>query len=100
MLKKKTQKEREEDQQIKQLASLFEKRGIKVRREKLSRGQSFRVKSGDCVYTEEKVLFLDKRLPSDQQINVLIDYIQDFSIKLEDSELESFPKPIQSMILR
>lgn len=97
-MKKRTNKEKEEERQVKALSQIFESRGVKVRRENLSRGPSFRVRSGDCLLTGERVVFLDKRLPSDQQINVLIDQLSAHEIELNETELAEFPKTTQVLI--
>ena len=71
----KSKKDKELEEQFHGLAKVFEEKGIAVRREKLSRGPSFRVKSGECFLTGKKLLFVDKRLPVDQQISLLQDYL-------------------------
>ena len=98
MAKKKTEAEKEELRQIKALIELFETKGITVRRENLSRVPSFKVKSGECLLTGENILFLDKRLPNDQQISVLVDYLFDSDIAMSPEEIQAFPKQLKSLI--
>ena len=49
--KLKTRKELTEERELSRLVSILRDRGIEVRREKLSRGYSYRVKSGDCIFS-------------------------------------------------
>ena len=51
--------------------------GLSVRREPLSRGHAFRVKSGHCVFQGSKLVFLDKRLPPERQIGILSELVKD-----------------------
>ena len=46
------------------LNSAYASRGIKVRCEKLARGANFKVKSGNCVFSGQRLLFIDRRLPA------------------------------------
>lgn len=71
MSKKSQEAERSLERQIKSLVSQLAERGVSVRRELLARGAAFRVKSGQCYLAGEKLLFVDKRLPPDQQLNLL-----------------------------
>ena len=50
--------------------------GFVVRRENLARGHSYRVKSGGCVFVNNRVLFVDKRLPPAQQLSVLREFAE------------------------
>lgn len=96
--KAKTQKEKEQERQVRRLSSLFIERGIQVRREKLSRGSAFRVKSGDCVMGGDDYIFVDKRLPVDQQYSVLLDRLLDIQDKLTDSDLELLPDSARQLL--
>ena len=94
----KSLKEKREEQQLRNITQLFEKRGVTIRREKLSRGHSYRVKSGDCQYAGTPHVFLDRRLPVEQQISVLIDYLLDFRFQLSDDELEPLSVSTRSLL--
>ena len=76
----------EEDQQFRALRGILKRNGITVRREKLSRGHAFRVKSGDCLLTGTPYLFVDRRLPAPQQVQVLVDFLVDRQIDVSDDE--------------
>ncbi len=69
-------KELLQESQIKTMCQSLSAMGITVRREKLARGQSFRVRSGNCVFSGDNLVFVDRRLPLEQQISVLSDYLE------------------------
>lgn len=87
-LKTKSKKELQEERELSRLMEILRERGIAVRREKLSRGHSYRVKSGDCVFSGENMVFIDKRLPLEQQQSVIVDYLIDQRIAPNNEELE------------
>jgi hypothetical protein len=68
--------ERECEHKIKKLINESSDLGVIVRREKLTRGPSFRVKSGNCLITGKRVVFIDRRLPVEQQLSILRDEIE------------------------
>ena len=96
--KGKTQKEKEQERQIRRLSTFFVERGVQVRREKLSRGSAFRVKSGDYVLSGDDYIFVDKRLPVEQQYTVLMDRILDIQDQLSDSDLELLPDSARQLL--
>lgn len=98
-MKVKSAKEREEELQVKKLVELFNRRGWSVRREKLSRGSSFRVKSGNCLFSGQNLVFVDRRLPVQQQLSVLIDYALELDFKIAEDELAELSKPIAALLL-
>ena len=93
----KSERERQTEVQISVLAGLFEHRGIRVRREKLSRGQAFRVKSGQCMVSGERFVFVDRRLPHEQQVALLVDYLVDFGFELSQEEEARLSPKTQSL---
>ncbi|MCB0325498.1 MAG: hypothetical protein KDD69_18075 [Bdellovibrionales bacterium] len=97
-MRTKSLKERREEQQLRSLAEVFAKRGVTVRREKLSRGTNFRVKSGECELSGNPHVFVDKRLPLDQQITVLVDYLVDFEFRLNEGEAEDFSTQTRALL--
>ena len=60
-----------------ELKAAAAKLGLKVREEKLLREVGYRVRSGRCRVGEEEVIFLDRQLPPELQIDVLIDELAD-----------------------
>ncbi|HQH27854.1 MAG TPA: hypothetical protein PLP17_10705 [Oligoflexia bacterium] len=81
-------KELRDEEKIRHICRAFTKRGITVRRENLTRGLAFRVRSGDCLFSGERVVFVDRRLPIEQQLMMLSDYISDYHIDLDEDERE------------
>ncbi len=77
-LKRKKQKEKRPDSPeqvalLEELKGVAEKLGIVVREERLLREVGYRVRSGRCRVGEEEVIFLDRNLPIDSHIDVMID---------------------------
>lgn len=56
---------------IRGLISDIEAQGVQVRREELKRGLGFRVMSGRCRAFDKSMIFLDRRLSQDEQIDFL-----------------------------
>ena len=76
-----------DQESIKQMSEAIEATGYTVRREKLSRGSAYRVKSAGCLFSGDKVLFVDKNLPEDQQVSVLLNYLVELNIELSEESL-------------
>lgn len=76
-----------EETKVRKLSKLLIDKGFKVRRENLSRGSAFRVKSGDCTFTGDKYLFVDKRLQPDQQYNIIVDFISANRVEFQREEI-------------
>jgi len=90
--------QKDEMQELKILCNVLKSNGITVRRENLVRGSAYKVKSGDCLLKEDKILFLDKRLPADQQLGLLVDYIIENKFQIKPEELDNLSKPIKQML--
>ena len=80
-------KDLSEETRFRRLSRLFEDRGVEVRRERLSRGPAFRVKSGSCMLSGKDLIFVDQRLPLDQQLVVLREYLETYNFELSGEEL-------------
>lgn len=89
--------EQQDEKVIKLLSKAVSKQGVVVRREKLARGSAYRVKSGDCVFSGENMLFLDKELPTKQQLGMLIDWLLDRNIQLSNEDLTLLPNATQEI---
>lgn len=74
---------------LRYLSQLAQRHGISVRRENLARGHSYRVKSGECVFGGANLVFVDKRLPTEQQLAVLVDFLIDNRIPLDVADAEN-----------
>jgi len=97
-LKKKSKKERELESQLKQLKTIIEEKGFSVRREMLSRGPAFRVKSGGCHFSGNNVIFVDKRLPLDQQLTVLTDYMLELGLEVSEEDASGLPDSLIELL--
>lgn len=95
---RKTSKEAEQEALVRFIQKALERRGITVRRENLTRGPAFKVKSGRCLYTGQKHLFVDRRLSPDQQISFLIEFLVDAPFELTEEEFDNLPKATQELI--
>ena len=84
--RKKVEKALEIEREIKNLSKIIESKGVKVRREKLSRGHNFKVRSGNCVLTGQDHVFLDKRLPQEQQMMLLCEVLSQKELKISPEE--------------
>ena len=96
---KKSKAQSEGEKQLRSLQKVFEGRGIHVRREKLCAGPAFKVKSGDCFFSGERIIFVDLRLSSEQQLSVLIEYLIDAPFELSSEELNFFSASTRDLIL-
>lgn len=67
----KTKDEKAKEQEIRTLIELLQSQGLVIRREKLRSGSGFRVMSGVCRVDGSHLLFVDRRLSLDEQLDVL-----------------------------
>lgn len=93
-----TKKELEVEREIKRLCKLMETKGVKVRREKLARGHFFRVKSGTCEIVGEDHVFIDKRLPNEHQVAILLDAFVERKLTLENNELSELSAQSRNLL--
>ena len=93
----KSKKEIQEERELNLLIEMLGSKGVEVRREKLSRGHSYRVKSGDCVFSGENLVFVDRRLPREQQLSVIIDYLFELAITPAESEIAELSPRTQAL---
>jgi hypothetical protein len=80
------------------MTKILKNHELEVRCEKLARGDSFRVKSGDCNFKNKKIVFIDARLPIDQQVSVLVDYLVAAKIQFNSNELDELPQNVRNLI--
>ncbi len=77
---------------------MFAKRGISVRRENLTRGSAFRVKSGNCSFNGKDIIFVDKRLATTQQVSFLVDCLVETKLVLDEAELLYLPPSARTLL--
>ena len=86
------------DISINKLSRGLRDRGVKIKREKLTRGSGFRVRSGLCSVNGENVLFVDRNLATDQQLSVLVDYAIDSGLSDVAREVAELPANLKSLV--
>ena len=69
---------------FRELTSAFERAGFIVRREKLKAGPGWKVISGSCRALESKFIFVDPRLPQDDQLLFLRARAQTLGVPLSE----------------
>ena len=94
----KTKEEQQDEKQIKILIKALKSTGLEVRREKLARGDSFRVKSGACHFSGQNIIFIDSRLQVQQQLNVLVDSIVERQVELKIDSIQDLSPAIRSLL--
>jgi hypothetical protein len=88
----------DDDKIFKTLVKFLKNHELEVRREKLTRGDSFRVKSGECNFKDKKIVFIDARIPIEQQVSALVDYLVTSKIQFNSDELSELPQNIRNLI--
>lgn len=58
----------EKECKIKELIAQLEQHGITIRREKLKSGHGWKTVSGSCRMSEKSLVFVDRKLPLDEQL--------------------------------
>ena len=96
----KTKEEQDNERQIKILIKALKQIGLEVRREKLTRGDSFRVKSGTCHFSGQNIIFVDSRLQVQQQLSVLIDSIVERKFDLKIDDIEGLSPSVKSLLYK
>jgi len=79
---------------LRELSSVLEEAGYRVRREKLGRGHGWKVLSGSCTCLEKDMIFVDRRLSQNDQISFLIAKISMLGVKVDPSRVESLPESL------
>lgn len=84
---------------LKALAGIIEKAGVEVRREELKRGPGWKATSGFCRHNQSPIIFVDRILPQDDQINFLLDKITELKIFAVATDVEGLPESIQHRLV-
>jgi len=64
-----------------ELKELAQRLGVQVREEVLLREVGYRVRSGACRVHGEEVVFLDRNLPADERVQLLLDVLAERDIE-------------------
>lgn len=89
---------KEKESLLRDLSGILSSSGYSVRREKLKQGHGWRAVSGSCRVLGDKMVFLDRRLPADEQIDFLIDRITTFGIQVPQEKASTFPPSIAQRV--
>ena len=88
----------EKDSIFKELASLLTAAGYDVRREELKTGHGWKVMSGSCRLEAQKLIFVDKKLPQDEQIAFLVGIINELKLQVPDERKASLPEKVRVLL--
>ena len=91
-------RDKEDEKQLRSLVQTIQKRGYNVRRENLPRGHSYRVRSGSCFFSGEKLIFIDKRLPVSHQLSLLVGQVIERKLRLSDEELSGLKSNTRTVL--
>ena len=83
---------------ISELAAVLEGAGFEVRREKLKQGIGYKVMSGTCHFNESDIIFVDRKLPQDDQLSFLATKIIMQGIEVEAEKLPSVSPKVVTQI--
>lgn len=82
-------KDSKKERIFRELASILESAGLKVRREELKRGFGWKVVSGTCRLEGDKILFVDRRMSQDDQLTYLTGKIVSLGITLTEIQKQA-----------
>lgn len=77
-------KDYQKEKVYKVLSSVLIEAGVQVRREELKRGYGWKTLSGSCRVHGDKVIFVDRRMPQEEQISFLKGIIHARNIPISD----------------
>lgn len=82
----------EKEKLFKELSQILGQAGYSVRREKLKQGYGWKVVSGSCRAQQNNLIFVDQKLPQDDQLSFLVGKIFSLNIPVSDTLLASFQR--------
>ena len=88
----------EKERAFKGLSSLLGSQGYSVRREELKRGPGWRASSGSCRKMDEKIVFVDKRSPIDEQVAFLVQEVINLDIVCDEAMLAALPEDLRGPV--
>ena len=95
---KKISWDHQKDIVFKGLAEFCHSRGLTVRREDLKQGHGWRVMSGTCRMNDQKLIFIDRKLPQDEQILFLASRLAALKIEVPAEELTKLPENVKGIL--
>ena len=91
-------RDQKKEEYIRALIALVESAHLSVRRERLKRGPNWSAQSGICTVKGEQVVFIDRTVSQDDQLEFLTGVVRQLDIPLDEATLQLFPKPLQKRI--
>ena len=83
---------------VKQLTAALGDHGILVRREELKRGPGWRAVSGMCRAKEQRIVFLDRHLPHQEQVAFLTSKISELRLSLAPERMDQLPESVKHQL--
>lgn len=74
------QKDSRKDKVVRLLTDALKEAGYAVRREELKRGPGWKTVSGSCRLEDQKLIFVDKRMPIEEQAAFLLGQLNSLGI--------------------
>lgn len=84
---------------FKELSDLLSTSGVNVRRERLKQGLGWKVISGSCRAHNNNLVFIDRRLPQDEQIAFLLAKISSLQLQIPEDKLQCLPEHVRNQYL-
>ena len=88
----------EKEAVFKGLAKILETAGYVVRREQLKRGPGWQALSGACSSLGSSYVFVDRRLPKDEQIEFLAFKIRSLGLSAKPDLVKELPPKISELL--
>lgn len=83
---------------INMLSSILDDAGFHVRREKLKQGYGWKVLSGSCCLERQDLIFVDRRLPQDEQLSFIVSKIIALKIDIKPESLLGLPEKLVNQL--
>lgn len=90
------EKNQKKEKVFKELVALVGEAGYVVRREVLKQGLGWRALSGSCRAESNRIIFVDRRLPQNDQISFLLSKIAAVGMSFNPEQLARLPEEIRS----
>jgi hypothetical protein len=83
---------------FKELSQILAESGHTVRREQLKQGHGWKVVSGVCRADQASMVFVDRRMPQDDQIAFLSSRISSLKLQIAPERLSKLPEKVVELL--
>ena len=83
---------------FRELSQILAESGHTVRREQLKQGHGWKVVSGVCRADQASMIFVDRRMPQDDQIAFLSSRISTLKLPISEEHLTKLPEKVIGLI--